>query len=132
MNLTELKKKSAADLIAIAQDLKLEGMARSRKQDVIFAILKALAKNGEDISGDGVLEIRGGLRPVRERRDVQAGEGHVAGFGAGARRRRGDGEGDSDAGESGAEFHRDAFPAFRRVGLRGKPSPARTDKETIA
>jgi transcription termination factor Rho len=32
-------------------------MARSRKQDVIFAILKATAKNGEDISGDGVLEI---------------------------------------------------------------------------
>lgn len=57
MNLTELKKKSAADLITIAQELKLEGMARSRKQDVIFAILKALAKNGEDISGDGVLEI---------------------------------------------------------------------------
>ena len=57
MNLTELNKKSAADLITIAQDLKLEGMARSRKQDVIFAILKATAKNGEDISGDGVLEI---------------------------------------------------------------------------
>ena len=49
MNLTELKKKSAADLITIAQELKLEGMARSRKQDVIFAILKALAKSGEDI-----------------------------------------------------------------------------------
>ncbi|MBE2295383.1 MAG: transcription termination factor Rho [Phycisphaerales bacterium] len=57
MNLTELKKKSAADLIAIAQELKLEGTARSRKQDIIFAILKALAKNGEDIYGDGVLEI---------------------------------------------------------------------------
>ncbi|HCB13213.1 MAG TPA: transcription termination factor Rho [Gammaproteobacteria bacterium] len=57
MNLTELKKKSAADLIAIAQELKLEGTARSRKQDVIFAILKSLAKNGEDIYGDGVLEI---------------------------------------------------------------------------
>ena len=57
MNLTELKKKSAADLITIAQELKLEGMARSRKQDVIFAILKSLAKSGEDISGDGVLEI---------------------------------------------------------------------------
>jgi len=57
MNLTELKKKSPAELIAIAQDLKLEGMARSRKQDVIFGILKALAKSGEDISGDGVLEI---------------------------------------------------------------------------
>ncbi|RTK95863.1 MAG: transcription termination factor Rho, partial [Lysobacterales bacterium] len=35
----------------------LEGMARSRKQDVIFAILKAHAKSGEDIWGDGVLEI---------------------------------------------------------------------------
>ncbi len=57
MNLTELKKKSAAELIAIAQELRLEGTARSRKQDVIFAILKALAKNGEDIYGDGVLEI---------------------------------------------------------------------------
>ncbi len=57
MNLTELKKKAPAELIAIAQDLKIEGMARSRKQEVIFAILKALAKSGEDISGDGVLEI---------------------------------------------------------------------------
>src|SRR5579863_7053026 len=35
----------------------LEGMARSRKQDVIFSILKAHARNGEEISGDGVLEI---------------------------------------------------------------------------
>lgn len=57
MNLTELKKKSASELIDIAQDLNLEGMARSRKQDVIFAILKAHAKSGEDIYGDGVLEI---------------------------------------------------------------------------
>lgn len=57
MNLTELKKKSAAELIDIAQELRLEGMARSRKQDVIFAILKAQARNGEDIYGDGVLEI---------------------------------------------------------------------------
>lgn len=57
MNLTELKKKSAVELINIAQELKLEGMARSRKQDVIFAVLKAHAKNGDDIFGDGVLEI---------------------------------------------------------------------------
>ncbi|MDE1887144.1 MAG: transcription termination factor Rho, partial [Gammaproteobacteria bacterium] len=35
----------------------LENMARSRKQDVIFSILKAHARNGEEISGDGVLEI---------------------------------------------------------------------------
>jgi transcription termination factor Rho len=57
MNLTELKKRSAVELINIAQDLRLEGMARSRKQDIIFAILKAQAKSGEDLLGDGVLEI---------------------------------------------------------------------------
>ena len=57
MNLTELKQKPAAELIAIADELGLEGLARSRKQDVIFGILKAQAKKGEDISGDGVLEI---------------------------------------------------------------------------
>jgi transcription termination factor Rho len=57
MNLTELKTQSAAELVAIAQQLKLDNMARSRKQDLIFAILKAKAKNGEDIFGDGVLEI---------------------------------------------------------------------------
>lgn len=57
MNLTELKKQPATGLIKIAQDLNLEGTARSRKQDVIFALLKAHAKKGEDIYGDGVLEI---------------------------------------------------------------------------
>jgi transcription termination factor Rho len=57
MNLTELKKQSATDLVQIAQELNLEGTARSRKQDVIFALLKAHAKKGEDIYGDGVLEI---------------------------------------------------------------------------
>ncbi|MDQ3773141.1 MAG: transcription termination factor Rho [Gammaproteobacteria bacterium] len=57
MNLTELKQKPASDLIQLAEGLGLEGVARSRKQDVIFGILKAHAKKGEDISGDGVLEI---------------------------------------------------------------------------
>ncbi|OQW93370.1 MAG: transcription termination factor Rho [Beggiatoa sp. IS2] len=57
MNLTSLKKQTATDLIQIAQELGLEGTARSRKQDVIFALLKAHAKKGEDIFGDGVLEI---------------------------------------------------------------------------
>jgi transcription termination factor Rho len=37
--------------------MNLENLARSRKQDVIFSILKAHAKSGEDIYGDGVLEI---------------------------------------------------------------------------
>lgn len=57
MNLTELKKKNAAELLQLAQNLGLEGTARARKQDIIFALLKAHAKKGEDIFGDGVLEI---------------------------------------------------------------------------
>ncbi|ALP54202.1 transcription termination factor Rho [Candidatus Tenderia electrophaga] len=57
MNLTELKKKSASELIDLAQSLGLDGMARMRKQEVIFAILKSHAKKGEAIYGDGVLEI---------------------------------------------------------------------------
>ena len=57
MNLTQLKQKPAKELVSLADDLGLEGVARSRKQDVIFGILKAHAKKGEDISGDGVLEI---------------------------------------------------------------------------
>jgi transcription termination factor Rho len=57
MNLSELKLKPASELIAIAQEMGIEGMARSRKQDIIFAILKSHAKKGEDIFGNGVLEI---------------------------------------------------------------------------
>jgi len=57
MNLTELKLKSAPELLKVAQQVGLENLARSRKQDIIFAILKAHARNGEDIYGDGVLEI---------------------------------------------------------------------------
>ncbi len=57
MNLSELKQKSAAELMAIADGMGLENMARSRKQDLVFAILKARAEKDEIISGDGVLEI---------------------------------------------------------------------------
>jgi len=57
MNLTELKKMPVPDLVDLAQSMKIEGMARSRKQDVIFSILKAHAKKGESIYGNGVLEI---------------------------------------------------------------------------
>lgn len=57
MNLTELKRKPVAELLAIAEQMGLENMARSRKQDIIFAILKTHARNGEPIYGDGVLEI---------------------------------------------------------------------------
>lgn len=57
MNLTELKQRPASELISLSETLGLDGLARSRKQDVIFEILKAHAKKGEDIYGDGVLEI---------------------------------------------------------------------------
>ena len=57
MNLTELKEKSINELVALAESMKLEHLARHRKQDIIFAILKAHAKSGEDIFGGGALEI---------------------------------------------------------------------------
>jgi len=58
MNLTELKQHTATELINMAQEMGMgDNLARSRKQDVIFSILKAHAKSGEDIYGDGVLEI---------------------------------------------------------------------------
>ncbi|MDH3311216.1 MAG: transcription termination factor Rho [Gammaproteobacteria bacterium] len=57
MNLSELKLKPASELIEIAQGMGIEGMARARKQDIIFSILKSHAKKGEDIFGNGVLEI---------------------------------------------------------------------------
>jgi transcription termination factor Rho len=57
LSLTELKNKPTQELIDMAQEMGLENMARSRKQDIIFALLKRHAKSGEDIWGDGVLEI---------------------------------------------------------------------------
>jgi len=57
MKLSELKLKPAAELVEIAQKMGAEGTARSRKQDIIFSILKSHAKKGEDIFGGGVLEI---------------------------------------------------------------------------
>ncbi len=58
MNLTELKQLTPPELLSLSQELGIEGVARSRKQDIIFGILKAHAKKGEDIYGNGVLEIR--------------------------------------------------------------------------
>ena len=57
MNLTELKTQPASELVALAETMGLENLARSRKQDIIFSVLKAHAKSGNDIYGDGVLEI---------------------------------------------------------------------------
>jgi transcription termination factor Rho len=55
-HLQELKRKAPAELTKMAQEIGLEN-ARMRKQDLIFAILKAHALQGEDIYGEGVLEI---------------------------------------------------------------------------
>lgn len=57
MNLTELKKQSAAELMELALSMKLDGLARNRKQDLIFAIVKAHAKQGDDVYTTGVLEL---------------------------------------------------------------------------
>ncbi|AHK17019.1 MULTISPECIES: transcription termination factor Rho [Thalassolituus] len=57
MNLSDLKLKSVPELLDIAREMNLENVSRTRKQDIIFAVLKHHAKSGEDIYGDGVLEI---------------------------------------------------------------------------
>ena len=57
MNLNDLKAQSAYDLNELAQEMGIEGVGRLRKQDLIFNILKARAKQGENIYGEGVLEI---------------------------------------------------------------------------
>jgi transcription termination factor Rho len=57
MNLTELKQMPAPELLTLSQEMGIDGMARARKQDIIFSLLKAHAKKGEDIYGGGVLEI---------------------------------------------------------------------------
>ena len=57
MNLKELKDKKIADLAAIGKELKIEGAAGMRKQDLIFAILNSTAEKNGAIFGEGVLEI---------------------------------------------------------------------------
>jgi transcription termination factor Rho len=57
MNLTELKRKPATEILQIAKDLGVDNTGRSIKQNTVFQILKKVAKKGDDIHGDGVLEI---------------------------------------------------------------------------
>lgn len=57
MNLLELKKKTPGDLLLLAEELKVENASNMRKQDIMFAILKALAERGEEITGGGVIEV---------------------------------------------------------------------------
>ncbi|MBI1272990.1 MAG: transcription termination factor Rho [Alphaproteobacteria bacterium] len=57
MNLRELKAKTPAELLQQAEELKIENAGTLRKQDMMFAILKALAEQDQTISGEGVLEV---------------------------------------------------------------------------
>jgi transcription termination factor Rho len=56
MHLAELKQKSIADLNDVAKDLKIDGAANLRKQELIFAILQAQTEKNGAIMGEGVLE----------------------------------------------------------------------------
>jgi transcription termination factor Rho len=57
MYLSELKAKHVSELITMAGGLEIENANRLRKQELMFAILKRMAKTGETIFGDGVLEV---------------------------------------------------------------------------
>ncbi len=56
MHLAELKQKTIADLNEVARELKIEGAANLRKQELIFAILQAQTEKNGVIFGEGVLE----------------------------------------------------------------------------
>ena len=55
--LSDLKAKSPADLLVLAEELEIEAAASLRKQDMMFAILKEMAEDGTEIIGSGVLEV---------------------------------------------------------------------------
>ena len=57
-SLSDLKQMPAQKLLDIAEQLSIhDGVARARKQDVIFALLKVLTRHGDGVAADGVLEI---------------------------------------------------------------------------
>ena len=57
MHLQDLKNKSPADLLKYAEELEIENASTLRKQDILFSVLKRLAKNEVAIYGNGVLEV---------------------------------------------------------------------------
>jgi transcription termination factor Rho len=57
LNLTELRRRSASELLEMATEQGIDNIARSKKQDIVFQMLKAAARRGEHIYGEGVLEI---------------------------------------------------------------------------
>ena len=57
MHLSELKALHISALTKMAEELEIENVARMRKQELMFAIMKKRARQGEQIFGDGVLEV---------------------------------------------------------------------------
>jgi len=57
MHLKELKKRTSAELVEMAEELGIEGASTMRRQDIMFAILKELAEDGEQILGIGTIEV---------------------------------------------------------------------------
>jgi len=57
MSLPELRNKSISELQAAAEEMNIENLARARRQDITFAMLKAHAAENNPIYGEGVLEI---------------------------------------------------------------------------
>ena len=57
MHLKELKKKKPAELVEMAEELDVEGASTLRRQDLMFAILKEVAEDGEEILGIGTIEV---------------------------------------------------------------------------
>ena len=57
MHLKDLKKKTPADLVAMAEEMGVEGASTLRKQDLMFSILKVQAENGVEIMGAGTIEV---------------------------------------------------------------------------
>jgi transcription termination factor Rho len=57
VTLAELKAKTPADLLSIAEELEIDNASTMRKGDMMFSILKERAEEGWEISGDGVLEV---------------------------------------------------------------------------
>jgi transcription termination factor Rho len=57
MHLKDLKMKKPAELVEMAEELGVEGASTLRKQDIMFAILKVEAENGEEIIGEGTIEV---------------------------------------------------------------------------
>ena len=57
MHLKDLKQKTPAELVTMAEELGVEGASTMRKQDLMFSILKVRAESGAEIMGTGTIEV---------------------------------------------------------------------------